>query len=142
MRTHVFIIVLSFILIPTLLCAQTDGARPSVFSDYLNQRAGVGFLHIPGLEFHSSMGFTYFSSKEFGSTGMGYYMGHFGLRLSSSLTLRWDIGIRSSLSGPDDQQPELFIPNIDLTYRPNNKFLLRFQYQRYTYPPYYLLRRY
>ncbi len=142
MRTYVFIIVLSFILIPSLLCAQTDGDRPSVFSDYLNQRAGVGFLHIPGLEFHSSMGFTYFSSKEFGSAGMGYYMGHFGLRLSSSLTLRWDIGIRSSLSGPVDQQPELFIPNIDLTYRPNNKFLLRFQYQRFTYPLYYPLRRY
>jgi hypothetical protein len=70
---------------------------------------------------------------------MGFYMGHFSLRLSPSLTMSWDIGIQSNLSGPyAGQQPRLVLPNIDLSYRPNHKMAFRIQYRQYSYPSYYL----
>jgi hypothetical protein len=130
-------------LIPTVSLGQDEASTVSVFSDYLNPEQNRGFLHIPGLEFNSSMGFSYMSSKHYGSMSMGYYMGHFGLRLSSSLTLRWDVGLRSNLTAPDGgQSPEFFLPNVDLTYRPNKKFLLRFQFSQHAYPYYNPYRRY
>ena len=58
----------------------------SIFSDYLNVRPPGGFLHIPGLSFDTSVGFSYLSSSRFGSVGTGYYMGHFSLRLSPTMT--------------------------------------------------------
>lgn len=114
----------------------------SVFSDYLNVNQPGSFLHIPGLDFRSSMGFSFFSSDLYGSTGMGYYMGHFNLSLSPSLTLRWDVGLQSTMMGPyADESPRLFLPNVDLTYRPSDKFLLRIQYQQYNHTDYFLRRR-
>jgi hypothetical protein len=48
----------------------------------------VQFLHVPGLSFSTSAGFSYFSGGGMESFGMGYYMGHFGLKLSSFATRR------------------------------------------------------
>ena len=115
--------------------AQETAQGESVFSDYLNVREPAGFLRIPGLDFSSSMGFTYFSSDGFGSGGFGYYLGHFNLKLSESLTLRADIGVGSMVAGPyADQQPEFFMPNIDLTYRPSDSFMMRLQFNQYRAP--------
>ncbi len=109
----------------------------SVFTDYLNVRPPGGFLHIPGLDFDTSMGFSYLSSSAFGSIGTGYYMGHFSLRLSSTMTVRWDVGVLSDIAGDyADQQPRLFIPNVDLTYRPTDKMSFRIQYRQYDRSPY------
>ena len=120
------------------LNAQETYEAQSVFSDYLNPGSSIGYLHIPGLDFSSSMGFSYFSSDGYGSAGMGYYMGHFSLRLRPSLTLNWDVGIRSMFAGQDmDQRPQLFMPNIDLTYRPSDKLFFKIQYNQYQYPALY-----
>jgi hypothetical protein len=120
------------------LWAQEAVEATSVFSDYLNVDDSIGFLTVPGLDFSSSMGFSYMSSDGFGSAGMGYYMGHFSLELRPSLTLRWDIGVRSMLAGQDvDQRPQLFMPNIDLTYKPSDQLFLRIQYSQYQYPTHY-----
>ncbi len=111
----------------------------SVFDDYLNVRAPGGFLHIPGLDFNTSMGFSYMSSSAFGSIGTGYYMGHFSLRLSRTMMVRWDVGLLSDLAGDyADQQPRLFIPNVDLTYKPTDKMTFRIQYRQYDRSPYHL----
>jgi hypothetical protein len=115
--------------------AQEAVQGESVFSDYLNVREPAGFLRIPGLDFSSSMGFSYFSSNGYGSGGFGYYLGHFNLKLSESLTLRADIGVGSMVTGPyADQQPEFFVPNIDITYRPSDSFMMRLQFNQYRVP--------
>lgn len=119
----------------TGLLAQETQHTTSVFEDYLNVREPAGFLRIPGLEFSSSMGFSYFSSNDFGSGGMGYYLGHFDLSLSSSLTLHADVGMSSMVTGPyADGAPQLFVPNIDLTYRPSDSFMMKIQFSQYRRP--------
>lgn len=119
-----------------------EGAATSVFSDYLNVRPPGGFLHIPGLDFNTSMGFSYLSSSEFGSVGTGYYMGHFSLRLSGKMMVRCDVGVLSDITGDfADQQPRFFVPNIDLTYRPTDKMTFRIQYRQYDRPSHLLYRR-
>jgi hypothetical protein len=127
------------LLLAAAAIGQTDDAvvRPSVFSDYLRAQSPGSFLRIPGLSFSSSMGFTFFSGGDMGSAGMGYYLGHFGLRLSESITLRWDVGVGSLMKSAEEyRQPEFFIPNVDLTYRPSDKFMLRLQYQQSRWPGY------
>jgi hypothetical protein len=107
-------------------------AERSVFDDYLNPTVSQGgFLTIPGLSFRSSLGFSYLSSGSWGSTGMGYYMGHFSYRLGTSLTLNWDVGVGSTFTGPDGMNDyHVFLPNIDLTYRPSDSFMMRLQFQQ------------
>ncbi len=134
------IILAALAVVPGNVSAQTEYEQESVFFDYLNIQRNDGFLNLPGLHFHSSVGFSFFSSNAFGSFGTGYYIGHFDYRLSSSLTLRWDIGIHSTLTGQNTNEvPEFFIPNLDLTYRPNDSLMLRIQYSqvRTPYPFYY-----
>jgi hypothetical protein len=125
--------------------AQTAGTieRPSVFNDYLNVKSPGSFLHVPGLSFSSSAGFSFFSGGGSESFGMGYYMGHFGLNLSSSISLHWDVGVGSVMRSTNEyNQPELFVPNLDLTYRPSDSFILRLEFHQYRYPGYYdMLRR-
>lgn len=132
MRWPPFVLLLALVLVPVMASGQEAAGAESIFFDYLNPERNQGFLHIPGLDFHSSMGFSFLSSGDYGSTGMGFYMGHFNMQLSSSLTLRWDVGLRSTFIGPEGagRQPDFFIPNVDLTYRPNDKFFLRFQYRQ------------
>jgi len=120
--------------------AQTGSvpARPSVFSDYLNPQAASSFLHVPGLSFSTSAGFSYFSGGGIESFGMGYYMGHFGLKLSTSLSLNWDIGVGSVIKSTSDyNQPQFFIPNVDLTFKPSDNFMMRLEFHQYRYPGYY-----
>ncbi|MBN1163642.1 MAG: hypothetical protein JXB45_03610 [Candidatus Krumholzibacteriota bacterium] len=145
MKRGTTILVLALIFLPGGLLAQggageSNYREDSVFDDYLNGPRGSGFLRLPGLQFHSSMGFSYFSSAGYRSQGMGYYLGHFNYRLSSSWTLNCDVGISSSLAGEQaGENPQLFLPNLDLTYRPSDKFLVRFQYQQHNYyHPFYL----
>jgi hypothetical protein len=138
--------ILAGIAIALLLAGPAAGQEPvegtSVFTDYLNVRPPGGFLHIPGLEFDTSMGFSYLSSSRLGSVGTGFYMGHFSLRLSPSVTVRWDVGLLSDVAGDyADQQPRFFFPNVDLTYRPSDKMTFRIQYRQYDRSTYYLNRR-
>lgn len=138
------ILAVMLVLVPAAAGAQSEQtpARPSVFSDYLNVQTPGSFLSIPGLSFSSSAGFSFFSGGDRGSAGMGYYMGHFGLRLSESITLRWDVGVGSLMKGTDEyRQPEFFLPNVDLTYQPSDKFMLRLQFQQSRWPGYYLMQR-
>jgi hypothetical protein len=115
----------------------------SIFADYLNVQPPEGFLHIQGLDFNASMGFSYLSSSQFGSVGTGYYMGHFSLRLSPTMTVRWDVGLLSDIAGDyGDQQPRLFLPNVDLTYRPTDRMTFRIQYRQYDRSTYNLYRGY
>jgi hypothetical protein len=119
--------------------AQTgsEPARPSVFSDYLNPQTGASFLHVPGLSFSTSAGFSYFSAGGGDSFGMGYYMGHFGFKLSSSVSLNWDVGVGSVMKSTSEYtQPQFFLPNVDLTYRPSESFMLKLEYHQYRYPGY------
>ncbi len=119
----------------TGLSAQDTQPVESVFADYLNVQEPAGFLRIPGLEFSSSMGFSYFSSSDFGSGGMGYYLGHFDLSLSSSLTLHADVGMSSMVTGQfAGQSPQFFVPNVDLTYRPSDSFMMKIQFNQYRRP--------
>lgn len=136
-------VIAALLLLLACPAAGEDGAAAtSVFSDYLNVRPPGGFLHIPGLDFNTSMGFSYLSSSDFGSVGTGYYMGHFSLRLSRNMMVRWDVGVLSDITGDyADQQPRLFVPNIDLTYRPTDKMTFRIQYRQYDRPSYHLYRR-
>lgn len=110
----------------------TSAEGRSVFDDYLNPtRSGPGFLSIPGLSFHSSVGFSYASSSRFGDIGMGYYMGNFRYAIGSSVTLDWNVGVGSYMAGPDGMNSyEVFIPNFGLTWRPSESTLVRFQYIR------------
>jgi len=118
--------------------ADQSPARPSVFSDYLNPQAAGSFLHVPGLSFSTSAGFSYFSGSGMESFGMGYYMGHFGLKLASSLSLNWDIGVGSIMKSTSEyNQPQFFVPNVDLTFRPSDNFMLRLEYHQYRFPGHY-----
>lgn len=112
--------------------AQGTRAEQSVFDDYLNPgRDAGGFLRLPGLDFRSSVGFTWFSGGQTGSNGMGYYMGHFSYTFGSSLRLDWDVGVGSYLRGPEGMNDyEVFIPNVDLTYRPSEKMMLKLQFRQ------------
>jgi len=133
-----------FVLGSVAAFAQTGSTptRPSVFSDYLNPPRGGSFLHVPGLSFSTSAGFSYFSGGGMESFGMGYYMGHFGLKLSSSISLNWDVGIGSVMkSASDYNQPQFFIPNIDLTFKPSDGFMMRLEFHQYRYPGHYMLGR-
>ena len=135
MRSRTIVAVTMLFCLSLPLYAQEAVGTTNVFSDYLNVGSSVGFLHVPGFDFNSSMGFSYMSSDGYVSAGMGYYMGHFSFRLRPSLTLRWDVGVRSMLAGQDiDQKPQLFLPNIDLTYRPSDKLFFKIQYSQYHYP--------
>jgi hypothetical protein len=143
MKPLLFILTCMMVLLTGTVSAQETQSNESVFTDYLNVREPAGFLRIPGLEFSSSMGFSYFSSNDFGSGGMGYYLGHFNLALSSSLTLHADIGLSSMVTGPDAyQSPQLFVPNIDLTYRPSDSFMMKLQFHQYRQPTGLMWRRY
>ena len=118
---------------------QEVAGTTSIFEDYLNVRPPGGFLHIPGLDFDTSVGFSFLSSSTYGSVGTGYYMGHFSLRLSPKMTVRWDVGLLSDIAGDyADQQPRLFVPNVDLTYRPTDQMTFRIQYRQYHRPSYLL----
>ncbi len=118
----------------------TAAEEESVFDDYLNPvDSQTGFLRIPGLNFRSSMGFSYASSKGFGDVGMGYYMGHFSYRLGSSVTLNWDVGVGSYMMGGDGMNDyQIFIPNFNMTWRPSDNVMVRLQYMQGSYlNPYY-----
>lgn len=118
----------------------TTPEERSVFDDYLNPvNSEAGFLRIPGLNFRSSMGFSYASSKGFGDVGMGYYMGHFSYRLGSTVTLNWDVGVGSYMMGGDGMNDyQIFIPNFNMTWRPSDNVMVRLQYMQGSYlNPYY-----
>jgi len=142
-RTMIAVLVCA--LAPALCFAQEDltTQRPSVFSDFLNAQALGNLLSIPGLSFQSSVGYSYFSGGgDLGSFGMGYYMGHFGLQLSRNLTLRWDVGVGMATRNEGEYgNPEIFLPNVDLTYRPSENFALRLQFNQYRFPGYHQYRR-
>jgi len=74
--------------------AQNRNLETSVFSDYLNNSVTDRFIHIPGLEFKSSMGVS-FASNGNQSQSIGYYMGHFNYGLGQSWNLNLDVGVRS-----------------------------------------------
>jgi hypothetical protein len=136
------IVILSMVLLfgSAAAYAQTGSVpdRPSVFNDYLNPQSGTSFLRVPGLTFSSSVGFSYFSGGQMESFGMGYYMGHFGLKLSSSVSLNWDIGVGSIMRSTNAyNQPQFFVPNIDLTFKPSDSFMMRLEFHQSRYPGYY-----
>jgi hypothetical protein len=141
MKKGMFVVVAMLLVAPAVVSAQVETRQPSVFNDYLNLKAPSSFLSIPGLSFQSSMGFSYVSGWGGNSFGLGYYMGHFGYRLSPSLTLHADVGVGSIMTDENGyRRPELFLPNFDLTYRPSDSFIFRLQFQQYRYPGYYLPR--
>ncbi len=138
---RLFLCILIFVLTagPATVHGRESGVRNSVFSDYLDSNINGGFINIPGLQFKSSMGVSYFSSGDY-SSSMGYYMGHFTYEFGSSWDLNVDVGVSSRLDqNIGTQSPQLFVPNIDLTYRPSKKFMLRLHFSRYNYP---MFRRY
>ena len=112
----------------------------SVFDDYLNPvNTDAGFLRIPGLNFRSSVGFSYASSNRFGDVGMGYYMGHFSYDLGSTVTLNWDVGVGSYMMGGDGMNSyQVMIPNFNVTWKPSDKLMVQLQYMQGSYlNPYY-----
>ncbi len=111
---------------------QDASVEHNVFQDYLNPSPeSGGVLRLPGLDFKSSIGFSYLSGGDDRSVGMGYYMGHFSYSLGGSLKLDWDIGVGSYLHGqPGSGQYDFFIPNVDLTYRPSDRLMLKLQYRQ------------
>jgi hypothetical protein len=145
MKTTFFITTLiALALFPCLAAAQqttnTAAEEQSVFEDYLNPvDSETGFLRIPGLNFHSSVGFSYASSKGFGDVGMGYYMGHFSYKLGSTVTLNWNVGVGSYMMGGDGMNSyQVFIPNLNMTWRPSDNFMVSLQYMQGSYlNPYY-----
>jgi len=135
MRFFTLAFVLVIVITPLSLNSQVINRPVSVFDDYLNVPRSESFLSIPGLDFNSSFGFSYFSSNSGFSAGYGFYIGHFSLNITDNLTLRWDLGLRSMMTGPQEyRKPEVFIPNIDLTYRKGKNFALRLQFQQVRYP--------
>ncbi|HMA76517.1 MAG TPA: hypothetical protein VKO43_04345 [Candidatus Krumholzibacteriaceae bacterium] len=112
--------------------AQNRDTQPSVFSDYLNNAVTEGSVCIPGLDFKSSMGVS-FASNGNQSQSMGYYMGHFNYGFGQSWDLNLDVGVRSVFAQHSQRtSPEVFIPNIDLTYDPpGSNFKLRLQFRQY-----------
>jgi len=139
MRAWIASFLLIFLLLaPAHTGAQVTEGRESVFDDYLNPRPLGSFLNIPGLKFESSVGFSYMSCGSGFSAGYGFYVGHFSLNLTSNITLRWDLGLRSMMTGPEQSRaPEFFIPNVDLTYRKSDNFTIRLQFQQIRYPYYF-----
>ena len=122
---------------PAPLASQSVYEGESVFTDYLNPVGEASFMRIPGLSFNSSVGFSYMSSGNYGSDGFGYYLGHFSYRLRSDLTLNWDVGVRSSMIGQGSgEEPQLFLPNFDLTYSPSDRFMVRLQVRQYNHSLY------
>ncbi len=118
----------------------TPAPERSVFDDYLNPvDPGAGFLRIPGLNFHSSVGFSYASSKGFGDVGMGYYMGHFSYQMGGSVTLNWDVGVGSYMMGGDGMNGyQVMIPDLNVTWKPSENLMVRLQYSQGNYlNPYY-----
>ncbi len=118
----------------------TTPREQSVFDDYLNPvNTEAGFLRIPGLNFRSSVGFSYASSRGFGDVGMGYYMGHFSYRMGSTVTLNWDVGVGSYMMGGDGMNSyQVMIPNFNVTWRPSENVMVRLQYMQGSYlNPYY-----
>ncbi len=123
------------VIFPVAALAQDNFSSQSVFADYLAPGHSETFLRVPGLDFSSSMGFSYSSFGSYGSQGFGYYMGHFNYSIGSDWLLNWDVGIRSMLTGPDVQEsPQFFVPNFNLTYCPSRKFMISFSYRQYQYP--------
>jgi hypothetical protein len=106
--------------------------KKSVFEDYLNPAdSDTGFLRIPGLKFHSSVGFSYSTSQYYGDMGMGYYMGHFTYQLHRTVTLNWDVGVGSyMMGGSGTNEYQVFIPNLDVTWRPSDNLMVRLQYMQ------------
>jgi hypothetical protein len=111
---------------------KTTSQERSVFEDYLNPVTNqTGFLRIPGLNFRSSVGFSYASSKGFGDVGMGYYMGHFSYQIGSSVTLNWDVGVGSYMVGGfGENSYQVMIPNFSLTWKPSDNTMVRLQYMQ------------
>ncbi len=115
--------------------------HPSVFHDYLNPAAGEGgFLSIPGLSFHSSVGFSYSSSRGYGDVGMGYYMGHFSYRLGNTVTLDWNVGVGSYMMGDGMNGYRVLFPDMSLTWRPSGNVMVRVEYMQRGYLNPYLSR--
>lgn len=134
MKKKIILLILCLSVLPGLSYAQGAYEEESVFSDYLNPVSQPSFLRVPGLGFSSSIGFSYSSYGNYGSDGFGFYMGHFNYSLGSKVTLAWDVGIRSSMTGPDaGGDPQFFLPNLDLTYKPNDRMMLKFQVRQYGY---------
>jgi hypothetical protein len=137
------LITILVMMIPVSVSAQETTTTPqerSVFDDYLNPVAsGPGFLRVPGLSFHSSVGFSYASSKGFGDVGMGYYLGHFSYSLGSTVTLNWAVGVGSYMTGGDGMNSyQVMIPNFDLTWKPSENVMVKLQYMQGSYlNPYY-----
>ena len=106
--------------------------QDSVFEDYLNPSASdTGFLRIPGLRFHSSVGFSYATSQYYGDMGMGYYMGHFSYQLHSTVTLNWEVGVGSyMMGGSGANEYQVFIPNFNVTWKPSDNLMVRLQYMQ------------
>ena len=103
-----------------------------IFEDWLNPVENPSFAGLPGISFSSSAGFLYSSGGARGSDGSAFYMGHFSCNLASNLTLRWDVGLRSSMVGPEaGGDPQFFIPNVDLTYRPSDRLMFTLRFGRY-----------
>ena len=127
--------IMILVIISSPAIARESRLKESVFSDYLNSSAAGDFINIQGLDFSSSMGVS-FSSMGDQSAGMGYYMGHFNYEFSPSWNLRVDVGVSSMLTqGDGANSPQLYIPNIDLTYKPEDSdFMLRFQFRQYRQP--------
>ncbi|MCD6379749.1 hypothetical protein J7M07_04815 [bacterium] len=124
-----------FVSFSTVTNAQNRDLEESVFSDYLNNSVAEGFIRIPGLEFRSSMGVSFASNGD-QSQSMGYYMGHFDYGLGQSWNLNLDVGVRSVMGQQiQNSSPEVFIPNIDLTYHPlESNFMVRLQFRQYNSP--------
>jgi len=140
----IIVSILVLLIISSAAYAQESRLKESVFSDYLNNTASGDFISIPGLNFSSSMGVS-FASTGNQSVGMGYYMGHFNYEFNSSWNLRVDVGVSSVMmsqgQGMNGQSPQLYLPNVDLTYKPeDSNFMLKFQFRQYRHP--YFSRRY
>lgn len=144
MKNKAFISILVILMLTAVSAgAQQTTTTPreqSVFDDYLNPvNTDAGFLMIPGLNFRSSVGFSYASSKGFGDVGMGYYMGHFSYNLGSTVTLNWDVGVGSYMMGGDGMNSyQVMIPNFNVTWRPGDNVMVKLQYMQGSYlNPYY-----
>lgn len=135
MKVRLLLVILFLMSFSSLANSENRNLETSVFSDYLNNSVSDGFINIPGLEFKSSMGVSFGSSGD-QSMSMGYYMGHFNYGLGESWNLNLDVGVRSVMGQQvQSASPELFINNIDLSYRPSKgNFMLRLQFRQYRYP--------
>ncbi len=136
MRSMIPVLGIVFLMLafPSRICAQDENPAGSVFGDYLNPIGNPSFPGLQGLSFSSSAGFCYSSGGRNGSDGSGFYMGHFSCEFGSNLTLCWDVGLRSSMVGPEaGGNPEFFLPNVDLTYKPSDRFTMRLQFRQYGY---------